>query len=121
MSPSPYLTCDEAAVRGVVRAEALRADRGFVYFVRCRDCGLVKIGFANDVSARIRAVVCPAGCATGVKLLGTLPGGMGQERHLHARYDPYNVECSQTEWFALSEEQVDDAAALCARHGWPAP
>jgi hypothetical protein len=72
---------------------------GYVYFIRCRGTGLVKIGYSGD-HPRVRLRRLRATCPTALEPLGLMRGGLDLERRLHARFDP---DWSHGEWFSGAE------------------
>jgi hypothetical protein len=68
-----------------------------IYFVRSGD--KVKIGIAGDLDARLAKMRCDS--AAPMELLGSRPGGLGEERALHARLSAHR---SHGEWFHAAPE-----------------
>ena len=69
-----------------------------VYFIEAVGLDLVKIGFARDVAQRLTDLQC--GSPVALRLLGTIPGGLGMELFFHKDLAEYRV---RGEWFALSD------------------
>lgn len=68
---------------------------GEIYFIACEPLEAVKIGFtAKDPEARVKA--CQTGCPAPLKLLGSFPGTMLEERRLHEAFTPLHI---RGEWF----------------------
>lgn len=65
-----------------------------VYFIAAYR-GLIKIGVAKDVQARLRALQTGSGVA--LTLLATVPGSYALERHYHQRFASRR---RHGEWFA---------------------
>lgn len=68
----------------LVKDKAPVGARGTVYFVECPARGLIKIGFATDLSARIRTMRTSA--TDEIRLIGSFEGTRRTERALHARF-----------------------------------
>lgn len=67
---------------------------GYVYFVLCRDKDAVKIGFTNNLQARLRHM--QTGNPSELELLAAIPGSMVQEKALHRKLAIYRLK---GEWF----------------------
>lgn len=70
-----------------------------VYFITCRDLGVVKIGHANNPYARINNI--RVACPVDVELELILEGGSDEERALHRQLADYRV---RGEWFLITQE-----------------
>lgn len=66
-----------------------------IYAVQPTTGGPVKIGYSDDVPARIRQLECHYGQT--LTLLATLPGGLKEERAIHERFD--HLRLGRTEQF----------------------
>ncbi len=96
---------DEAVARDVLHVPPS------VYFLYCQ--GLVKIGTAVDVAARVQALRTSNGGAlephglnpSRAHLIGTTPGGRRAEMVLHQTFRRYRVE---GEWFLLVSDLADE-------------
>lgn len=77
-----------------------------VYFIECAETGLVKIGTAHCVAARLASL--QTGSAADLRLLGTSPGGLSAERELHRRFVGQRV---RGEWFKLNASLSEVIAA----------
>lgn len=82
-----------------------------VYFIRAVRLGLIKIGIANDLAARIRALRTSS--PDRLELLGVIPGGgKVHETELHRRFAEHR---SHGEWFFPVPELmavIEDAKVL---------
>lgn len=74
---------------------------GLVYFVRCTSTGLVKIGWSNDVPARMNAL--RSATHPVLVLEGTRPGGHFEEQRIHRLLAPQRVS---GEWFRATPDEV---------------
>lgn len=70
-----------------------------IYFIQMNDDGPIKIGVANDLSARLSNLQC--GNPYPLKLLGCLTGGYKKEKELHEQFKEHRM---RGEWFHPSEE-----------------
>ena len=71
-----------------------------VYFIRAGD--FIKIGFTSkNVAARVRDF--KTGCTLPTEILGTMPGGISDERQLHSRFAHLR---SSGEWFHAKDELI---------------
>lgn len=75
------------------------ASTSHIYFIEAVGLGLIKIGYANDVSERMRKL--RPGCPAPLKLLGRLPGGIREERDLHRQLAKQRAH---GEWFRRCPE-----------------
>lgn len=76
-----------------------------LYFIEAVGDGRIKIGFTDNNDAEIRMATLQVGCPHELRLLGTLPGTMDDEKNLKRRFAAH---CSRGEWF----EPVPDLIAL---------
>lgn len=86
-----------------------------IYFVECG--GLVKIGKATDVRARLSSM--QTGNPEPMTLLGEVPGGRADESDLHQRFRSFRV---RGEWFRYSGELrtfIDETVATAADTATP--
>jgi hypothetical protein len=67
-----------------------------VYFIEAVGLNVVKIGFARDITERIRKLA--PGCPAPLRLLGTVPGDLKIEQHYHERLAAHRTH---GEWFKL--------------------
>lgn len=76
----------------------------YVYLIRESFAGLVKIGIAKDLSARIASM--QAGCPQELTLIGYVLTANARriERNLHVMYVEKNY---RGEWFSLSDCEID--------------
>lgn len=74
-----------------------------IYFVRCELTRLVKIGYTNqrEIAARTRPM--QTGSPGEQRLVGTMAGGLCEERVLQGKYAHRHV---RGEWFALTDEDL---------------
>jgi len=68
--------------------------KGYVYFIGGE--GRVKIGFANNVAKRLKAL--RTSCPFELRLLASFPGKMKREREFHERFSSLRMS---GEWFRL--------------------
>lgn len=69
-----------------------------VYFIKNPETGLIKIGTAKNVFARVFSLMSQH--KTGLRILGLIDGDVRQEKKLHRRFADYN---NYDEWFNPSE------------------
>lgn len=79
----------------------------FVYFVRAGANGPIKIGFAEDVVARMRTI--QAHNHEPIELLATTPGGARLEALMHQRFAADRIH---HEWFRPSPELLAHISEL---------
>lgn len=79
---------------------AIGGIEGWVYFVASG--GMVKIGFTNDVTARLRTL--RRACALPCELLIAIAGSRRFEIYLHSLFDDYR---HHGEWFMFAEDILD--------------
>lgn len=84
-----------------------RQVEGFIYFVRCER--YIKIGFSDKPQARVKSFETsnPFPC----EFLGSVPGGMMDERALHERFRQWH---HRGEWFYIPPlllHTIDDLLA----------
>jgi Meiotically up-regulated gene 113 len=87
----------------MVAALAVDAELMAVYFVKAEKIGLVKIGVAKNVRARLSEL--QVGSPDRLLLLGFIQGDEATERRLHALFREKHVI---GEWFALDAEDLAD-------------
>lgn len=90
------------------KATGLKRRVGVIYFVRCESAdGLIKIGFATNVEARVSdiSLLCPYP----LTILAITPGTISEEMRLHHRFRDSRV---RGEWFRPSPELTKMIAAL---------
>ena len=76
--------------------------KGYIYFIQADNVELVKIGYAENVKARLRIIqtISPVR----LKLLLVLNGDRATEKHLHRYFGKYRAH---GEWFLPSKELMD--------------
>ncbi len=76
--------------------------KGYIYFIQADNVNLIKIGYAENVTARLRCIrtISPVH----LRLLLVLNGDTSTERHLHRHFGKYRVH---GEWFSPSGELTD--------------
>lgn len=79
-----------------------KEQQSIVYFIRQGIFGPVKIGITVDLQHRLKSL--QTGSPTPLFVLGTIPGGLNEEKILHSRFKAYRVS---GEWFV-----PDDAMLL---------
>lgn len=84
-----------------------------VYFAACRDTGEIKIGFTQDVTARVREFEKESKGGRHVEVLALLPGDKQTELALHATYA--HLRTSDGEWFRPGEDLMAFVGALSKR------
>lgn len=67
-----------------------------IYFIQADGVGHVKIGFTANDDAAVRLATLQVGSPVPLKLLGTIPGTLGDEKNLHRRFASARVH---GEWF----------------------
>ena len=77
-----------------------------VYFIGAYR-GLIKIGVAKDVQARLRAL--QTGSAVRLYIMATTPGSYALERHYHARFAEYR---EHGEWFRRNPDMAAEIRRL---------
>lgn len=80
-----------------------------------RSDNLVKIGFSEDVSTRVRAII--ASIPVPVEFVGHMPGGADVEKHLHDRFGSSRFS---GEWFVETPAMAGVFDALLIK-GLPQP
>lgn len=70
-----------------------------VYFVQCRETGVIKIGTSTDVSRRVAVLASQSN--RDLQLLGTRSGGRAEERRLHRKFSKLRL---RGEWFRETPE-----------------
>ena len=78
-----------------------------IYFVQSESGGPIKIGFAIDVSRRLRFLQC--GSPTRLSVLATAPGDATHESALHRKF---RINRVLNEWFSPSDELLDLVASV---------
>ncbi len=78
-----------------------------IYFVQAEGVGNIKIGFTDSVDASDRLSTLQTGSPVPLRLLGTIPGTMDDEKDLHRRFASARVV---GEWF----KPVSELLALIA-------
>jgi|GEM_PF-3711734 len=97
------------AAAGVARSKVW----GDVYFVRCHDRPIVKIGWASNVQRRLSAL--QAANPDLLVLLGTVEGTMQDELAWHREFAHLAI---RNEWFTLADElqfAIDDRVNVTER------
>lgn len=97
----------EASMRAVARTN----EPGFVYYIRMDD--LIKIGYAKDVTRRMRAYPPSA------QLLAIHPGTPAVEKRMHDQFHAFLRR--GREWFAPHEQILSHIEETRAKFGDPAP
>lgn len=67
-----------------------------IYFIQAEGIGHIKIGFTADADAAIRLAQLQTGSSVPLRLLGTIPGELEDEKNLHRRFAASGVG---GEWF----------------------
>lgn len=84
-----------------------------VYFAQCRETGEVKIGFTQDVTARVREFEKRSKGGRHVEVLALLPGDKQTELALHATYA--HLRTADGEWFQPGADLMSFVGALAKR------
>lgn len=84
-----------------------------VYFAQCRETGEVKIGFTQDVTARVREFEKQSKGGRHVEVLALLPGDKQTELALHATYA--HLRTADGEWFRPGADLMAFVGALAKR------
>lgn len=98
---------NERGWKKVVGRTETKIKTGFVYFVEAVGLGAVKIGWAKDVTRRLRSM--QSGCPVDLRLLGCFSAVPVDEAMLHAKFAHLRM---RREWFTLSDEISDYVAKL---------
>jgi hypothetical protein len=72
-----------------------------VYFAQCRETGEIKIGFTQDVTARVRELEKQSKGGRHVEVLALLPGDKQTELAIHAMFA--DLRTDDGEWFRPGE------------------
>lgn len=84
-------------------AAILRSSPGVIYFLQPGEIQKVKIGYSNNLPARIKAV--QTGSCEILKLLGVIPrANLNLEYAIHCKFGKYRLH---NEWFSLVPEILD--------------
>lgn len=78
-----------------------------VYFLLWRDADLVKIGTSRTPDARVKNI--QSKIKAPLELLGTVPGGFPEERHIHKYFHQYR---ENGEWFNYSHSLSEQIAEI---------
>jgi hypothetical protein len=84
---------------------------GFVYFIQGESGGPIKIGYATDVSNRIRTL--QTGYPEALKLLLAIPGNVNNEKVTHHELRQYRL---QGEWFKPEKPVLEKIEYLRNKH-----
>lgn len=90
------------ALPGAERVSAASPPPCWVYFIRSGAAGPVKIGYARDPYTRFMNLRTAS--PDEVSYLGHLPGGIEEERAVHARFAHLRI---RGEWFRPAPELLD--------------
>ena len=71
-----------------------------IYFIKSRSMNAIKIGYTSG-SAHKRLEALQTGCPDRLDLLGTMPGGMADEKATHYRFKDLHI---RGEWFTSAPE-----------------
>ena len=77
---------------------------GMIYFIQSTGDGLVKIGMTRDLAGRLRTL--QTGHPHHLQIIGFMPGGRLEERHLHELLAEHRV---RGEWFRPAREVLEVA------------
>ena len=100
-------------LEGKLRAEEKREEAyrkrhpGFIYFIQGESGGPIKIGYTQDLRARLNSL--QTGHPDVLILLGAFPGNTGDERNLHEEYSDYRI---RGEWFRPTEKILEKIKSL---------
>lgn len=72
-----------------------------IYIVRAGVTDMIKIGFANDVPARLREL--QSGCWERLTVVREMPGDRTVERWLHGHF---KAHCVRSEWFKFHPDML---------------
>lgn len=67
-----------------------------IYFIQAEGVGHIKIGFTDSEDAGVRLATLQTGSPVQLRLIGTIPGTVEDEKNLHRRFAS---ECVHGEWF----------------------
>jgi hypothetical protein len=102
------------AAQGKALPEKQNSSRtGTVYFIECVGHRLVKIGFTDDLDARVKKLQC--GCPYQLRLVGSIWFSKPRlERQLHKKFRHLRV---RREWFRF-EKPIEDYIEANTRKPW---
>ncbi len=104
-APGGVVTMHKAAPSSVAKEDKPR--REWVYFVRAKLSGYIKIGFTRVPNKRIGTIMTD--CPEPVELIGKIAGSLADERALHARFADHRLN---GEWFRPAPELIEYVEAL---------
>jgi hypothetical protein len=93
-------------------------DKPFLYFLKRREDGLVKIGWSQDITQRLSALWQQHGP---LEILAIIPGGPAAEKAIHEWYAALRIE---GEWFEPGEDLMiwfedEDRLKMLLMQRWP--
>lgn len=74
----------------------------YVYLIECVGSDFYKIGYATNPEQRVKEL--QIGCPYELRMVNSFPGGINEERELHARY---NNSAIRGEWFQISKSSLE--------------
>ena len=87
-----------------------------IYFIQNEATLAIKVGYTENVKGRLSSL--RTSCADRLRLLGTISGGMAEERAIHARFAADRLS---GEWFRPSPALVDFIRAELIHRGGASP
>lgn len=86
-----------------------RPTAGHVYFLLSDN--LVKIGWASDLDARLKAY------SPGARLLAVMPGTRADEKRMHKKFG--DLKTNRNEWFTYHPRVMEEVERIVREHGDP--
>lgn len=83
-----------------------------VYFIKAEETPYIKIGFTENLYARISDL--QIGCPYKLKVVRTIEGSYREEKLLHTLFAAYH---KSNEWFEITEEMVMDLDKFADTYG----
>ena len=83
-----------------------------VYILNQKGTNKYKIGVSNDVAERISQLQCGNPNKISKIIYRTVPDAYGIERYLHEQFQSCQCQGGGSEWFELTDFQVQQACAF---------
>ena len=91
------------------RKQAAQVEHGHIYFLLSDN--LVKIGWASDLDARLKAY------SPGARLLAVMPGTKQDEGRMHKKFG--DLKTNRREWFTYHPRVMEEVERIVREHGQP--